>query len=209
MVRLAMGNGPFLTFLLLAILNMEAEAKSVERERARKSKKSDAAVRGYEMNRSGAGGSNIAMIKRKTPPPGDLMLTPMAGFNFLLDTSFGARASYRILDNGFIKAINNSVNIEASAMYHKDNIELFGLIRSGIYYTGGLRWDFHVGRNWTVFASPDIGIFVPSADSFVTETSFAYGANAGGMWHMGRALALRLEYASIAGSYMLGLAIKI
>lgn len=65
----------------------------------------------------------------------------------------GARADIVLMDNGFIKSINNSVAVSFGA-------DLLVANGAGIWFPGALQWNFWLSRNWSVFGEPGVGIYL-------------------------------------------------
>src|SRR5688572_2618551 len=56
----------------------------------------------------------------------------------------GFRGTFNIVDNGFIKTINNSVGIGIGADWSKDHWRIPVV----------MQWNFWLSRNWSVFGEP-------------------------------------------------------
>jgi hypothetical protein len=65
----------------------------------------------------------------------------------------GARADIVLMENGFIKTINNSVAVSFGA-------DLLFANGAGVWLPGALQWNFWLSRNWSVFAEPGVGIYL-------------------------------------------------
>jgi hypothetical protein len=63
----------------------------------------------------------------------------------------GARATIVLVDNGFVKSINNSVGVGFGADL------MFGR-GVGLWVPVVMQWNFWLSRNWSVFGEPGLGM---------------------------------------------------
>lgn len=88
------------------------------------------------------------------------------------DVGAGVRASFEIVDNGFITSINNTVAVGTGLDWGVDNA----------WVPIVLQWNFWLSRNWSVFGEP--GIAVRLRDAGRRKTSFdPIVMYAGGRFH--------------------------
>lgn len=103
----------------------------------------------------------------------------------------GFRGTFIIVDNGFIKSINNSVGIGVGAD--------FALTRSSGFVPVVMQWNFFLTPHWSVFGEPGLGLGVGSGT--VVHPAFF----AGGRFHFTDriALTMRVGYpaASVGASF--------
>lgn len=104
----------------------------------------------------GGGGTNI-----RTPFTGDrpFQLDIHGGFShFGVGVATGARFGIPIIDNGFVRSINNAVYINFGADFY--------FVKHGNDYAPGLgipvalHWEFYFTDRWTVFAELGVNIYI-------------------------------------------------
>lgn len=132
------------------------------------------------------------------------------------DTGFGAgaRLSIPIVDNGFIKSINNSVAISfgvdwirySGCYYYDDRRYGYGCGASYFVLPAAMQWNFWLTTRWSVFGEPGLylyhGVFDDYCDerfrgcTHPTRTSVDLAFYAGGRFHFSDkiALTMRLGY---------------
>lgn len=101
----------------------------------------------------------------------------------------GFRGTVIILDNGFIKTINNSVGIGFGA-------DVF--FRKGtVFIPVVMQWNFWLTTHWSVFGEPGVGL---SANPQKGRDRFSPTVAAGARYHFNDrvALTLRLGYPSVS-----------
>ncbi|MBX3187120.1 MAG: hypothetical protein KF819_08900 [Labilithrix sp.] len=100
----------------------------------------------------------------------------------------GFRGTVVIVDNGFVKSINNSVGIGFGAD--------FFFRRGQIYFPVVMQWNFWLSPHWSVFGEPGIG-FAYRGDRDRIFHPTGYG---GGRYHFNDrvALTLRAGYPAIS-----------
>jgi hypothetical protein len=101
----------------------------------------------------------------------------------------GFRGTVIVLDNGFVKTINNSVGIGFGG-------DVF--FRKGTFFIPVvMQWNFWLSNHWSVFGEPGIGIAANPAKAHNTFNPTAY---AGGRYHFNDkvSLTLRVGYPSIS-----------
>jgi len=107
--------------------------------------------------------------------------------------NFGAgfRGTIIIVDNGFIKSINNSVGISFGADF------FFG--RGRLYFPVAMQWNFWLSTHWSVFGEP--GISFTTKDNDIDPVLMV-----GGRYHFTEkiALTMRIGYPafSVGASFM-------
>lgn len=140
----------------------------------------------------------------------------------------GARASIVIVDNGFIKSINNSVAISFgldwlrySDCYYYDyrygyRGRGYGCGASYFLFPVAMQWNFWLSPKWSVFGEPGLHVYHAVFDdycdpafpncSYPTRTSVDFAFWAGGRFHFSDtvALTMRIGYPtfSIGVSFM-------
>lgn len=103
------------------------------------------------------------------------------------DFGAGVRATVIIVDNGFIKTINNSVGIGFGGdMFFKDTTLILPVV---------MQWNFWLSTHWSVFGEPGVG-FAPVRHKRGDLFHPVFGA--GGRYHFSDkvALTLRVGYPS-------------
>jgi hypothetical protein len=131
----------------------------------------------------------------------------------------GGRLSFPILDNGFIKTINNSVAITAGLDWVHYNAPCFyvGNVCYGddaadyIFLPVTMQWNFYVARKWSVFGEPGFMIYhvfynnpcanVPNCRApGPTLTGIDFAGYVGGRYHFNQHVALtrRLGYPTVS-----------
>ncbi len=104
----------------------------------------------------------------------------------------GARATFIIVQNGFVKTINNSVGVGVgadlffNANRHRDGVALVVPVV--------MQWNFWLSTHWAVFGEPGVGVGLGSSN-------FLYPVfAAGGRYHLAEkiALTLRIGYPAIS-----------
>jgi hypothetical protein len=98
------------------------------------------------------------------------------------DFGAGVRASFEIVDNGFIPSINNTVGIGTGLDWGVDNA----------WVPIVLQWNFWLSRNWSVFGEP--GVAVRLRDAGRRKTSFdPIVMYAGGRFHFSENITLTMR----------------
>lgn len=105
------------------------------------------------------------------------------------DVGMGGWFAYPILPEGFIKPLNDSFCIEggivATYFYGWGYYNFFAITP-----LAGVRWNFFLTEDWTVFATAKVGARI----GFERHTSnFWGGGSVGGYWNFSDSMALRLE----------------
>jgi hypothetical protein len=140
----------------------------------------------------------------------------------------GGRVSIPIVDNGFVKSINNSVAISFgldwvrySDCYYYDNRGRdrfgYGCGASYLIFPVAMQWNFWLTPHWSVFGEPGLYVYHGIYDNnycdarfvgcgYPTRTSIDFAFFAGGRYHFTEniALTLRLGYptSSLGVSFM-------
>lgn len=127
------------------------------------------------------------------------------------DIGFGAgfRGTFKIVDPGFVKKINNTVGIGFGAdwlMYRWDDCR-DGDCRTHtdhyLWLPVVMQWNFHLHKKWSVFGEPGFGFRVKSPDKRIFDPFFYLG----GRWHFSNvaSLTMRIGYptASVGVSFFI------
>jgi hypothetical protein len=114
------------------------------------------------------------LIVGPLPLPGPGRDRPGVGFGP------GVRATFEIVDNGFIKTINNTVGIGVGA-------DLAIGDRTGVWVPVVMQWNFFLSENWSVFGEPGAGLWI-GRDVFPSPTFYA-----GGRYHFARNMTLTMR----------------
>jgi hypothetical protein len=93
----------------------------------------------------------------------------------------GVRATFELVDNGFIKKINNTVGLGVGGDV------ILGGDDVGVWIPVVMQWNFFLSENWSVFGEPGGGIFV-GKDLFPSPAMYA-----GGRWHFAERMTLTLR----------------
>ena len=67
----------------------------------------------------------------------------------------GFRGTFEIVDNGFVKTINNTVGIGFRVDWFA-----FGNDKTALWVPIVMQWNFWLSRNWSVFGEPGAGIYL-------------------------------------------------
>lgn len=83
--------------------------------------------------------------------------------------AFGAgfRGTFKLVDNGFISSINNSIGLGVGGDFFFGN-------KAVIWVPIVMQWNFWISRNWSVFGEPGGGIFF--GDKTAPRPAFYGGA---------------------------------
>ena len=113
-------------------------------------------------------------------------------------TWFGGAAWFGIpvVEDGFIPPWNDSFYVEFGTFanyFFFNNLGLADYSYFALVPSGGVRWNFHLTPDWTVFATGKIGVRLPIAGSSLAETRFVGLGSIGAYWHMSEAMYIRLE----------------
>lgn len=92
----------------------------------------------------------------------------------------GFRATFEIVDNGFIRSINNTVGIGVGA-------DLAFSKHTGVWVPLVMQWNFFLSREWSVFGEPGAGLWI-GKDVFPSPTFYA-----GGRYHFSDAVTLTMR----------------
>ena len=140
-----------------------------------------------------------SFIRRRTPPPGKTTASALAAINNNT-LMVGGGYAVRVIPEGFIPALNESINVEFLGFMGKnDNFHKDG---STLGLTAGARWDFHLSRNWTVFAQPEVTI---RSDSDKGDR-LQVGLTGGAFFRWQETIYLRGQYSETIGAYVIGAA---
>jgi hypothetical protein len=117
----------------------------------------------------------------------------------------GARFSIPIVDNGFVKTINNSVAITFGAdLMHYDGCYIGrdgGCSANFLFLPVAMQWNFYVARQWSVFGEPGLFIYhgffdaCPPGSACIepTATGIRPMLDVGGRYHFSESLALTMR----------------
>ena len=94
----------------------------------------------------------------------------------------GFRGTIELVDNGFIKKINNTVGIGFGADWIA-----FGGDKTAVWVPVVMQWNFWLSRNWSVFGEPGGGFWLGNASG--VRPAFYGGAR----FHFAEKLALTLR----------------
>ncbi len=101
----------------------------------------------------------------------------------------GFRATFELVDNGFVKSINNTVGIGVGA-------DMPGLSagNNGLWVPVVMQWNFWLSDDWSVFGEPGLGTW------FDSGAKFRPAFYAGGRYHFSDSIALtmRIGYPSFS-----------
>jgi hypothetical protein len=125
---------------------------------------------------------------------------------------FGARISIPILENGFVRSINDSVAITFGAdVLHYDGcyIPKYTCSANFLVLPAALQWNFYLARHWSVFGEPGLFVYHGFFDSCPTGTPCVNVPSAtgvqpavfvGGRYELGDhvSLTVRLGYPTIS-----------
>jgi hypothetical protein len=64
----------------------------------------------------------------------------------------GARATIVLVDNGFVRSINNSVGLGFGG-------DLLFAPKAGLWVPVVMQWNFWLSRKWSVFGEPGVGVY--------------------------------------------------
>lgn len=128
----------------------------------------------------------LHFIHNNTSPQQDFVLSPMATLTPFGTQEIGARFSTELWNDGFISALNDSVSVEGSAFFGRWKSR----DGSSSYFSGNMRWDFHLVPEWTVFAAPGFSLrkFGSGSASYVLPST-----QVGGFWNFQENMALRAD----------------
>ena len=102
-----------------------------------------------------------------------------------------------VAPHGFIKRLNDSVDIEFGALVvSQDHGHGYGYT-THLLPLGGMRWQFHLTRRWDVFGTAKVGFawYPHDHDDHLHDHRFEprAGLSTGAYWHIREDLFLRLE----------------
>ena len=145
------------------------------------------------------------------PPAGDLNLTAYLGLSPFGNLGVGGKGSLRILENGFIPPINNSVAIEAGIFRgrYREYYIFDDAYYSRTYVTVGMRWDFHLAKAWTVYGLLESGVYLSSNHDIDDNSDLLLNPAVGAFYHFSPNLALRMEYSELTQTSNIGVTFKI
>ncbi len=100
-----------------------------------------------------------------------------------------------VVPQGFIPNVNDSFVVEFGffANFFIVNTPFQDYSYFGVVPAGGVRWDFFLTPQWSVFATGKIGVRWPVFGDSLAETSFAGMGTVGAYWHMSDEMYIRLE----------------
>jgi hypothetical protein len=116
---------------------------------------------------------------------------------FLGSTSFFGGAGwfcYPIVPEGFLPTVNDTFNLEIGAwvFYYSANVQPASYTYVGVIPGGGVRWDFNLTKEWTVFAAAKLGARVGIGNA-PKPLRLDVGFSIGAYWNFSRWMFLRLE----------------
>jgi hypothetical protein len=138
------------------------------------------------------------------PAPGRFLISPMVGNYALSGFEYGVKASGRILDRGFVPALNNSVSLEGEVF--KGTWHGFWGKSESLYVAALGRWDFHLHPSWTVYGAAGIlhERMQTVADIPVDDTETELDVQVGGMFVITDNVRLRAEWDESRASFRFG-----
>ena len=100
-----------------------------------------------------------------------------------------------VLPDGFIGSVNDSLDVEFGALVAMFRAAYFGngatLTQYAVVPSGGVRWNFHLTRDWTPFASAKVGA-VFGLKGYNPDW-FSFGVSLGTFFRIRDDMLLRLE----------------
>lgn len=122
----------------------------------------------------------------------------------------GARGTVVVMDNGFVKTINNSVGISFGLdflrygdCYFYDGRRNYGCGASYFMFPVAMQWNFWLSPRWSVFGEPGLYVYHGVYDDFCdpnligcrtpTRTSVDWAFWAGGRFHFNDTIALTMR----------------
>lgn len=115
----------------------------------------------------------------------------------------GGRVGINIVDNGFVKSINNSVAISFGVDYVHYSGCYFADLNCGIgylFFPVTMQWNFYLTPKWSVFGEPGLAVYhafyedvCGGLDCGVTSTSVTPVFNAGGRYNFNENIALTMR----------------
>lgn len=142
------------------------------------------------------------IIRKQQPPLGDNNATGFIGIG-RKGISEGGAFYVRLLENGFITPINDSVGVEGMFILSQ-GVGDYNKSGTGYAFSGGMRWDFHLTQKWSFFVMPQYAI-IKREDS---NTKIAFAMGVGGMYHLNHQYAVRVFLVDSLGAHFLGGVLK-
>lgn len=122
----------------------------------------------------------------------------------------GARGSVVIVDNGFVKSINNSVAISfgldwlryGDCYYYDHRFRGYGCGASYFLFPVAMQWNFWLSPKWSVFGEPGLHVYHGVWDDYCaglpgcvspSHTSVDFAFWAGGRFHFSETVALTMR----------------
>lgn len=106
----------------------------------------------------------------------------------------GFRGTFVIVDNGFVKTINNSVGVGVGLDWTKNHFRIPVV----------MQWNFFLHRDWSVFGEPGGVIDIGTGNN---DTNVRPAFYAGGRWHFSERITLTMRIghptASVGVSFLL------
>jgi hypothetical protein len=103
----------------------------------------------------------------------------------------GFRGTLELLNNGFVKTINNSIGLGFGADFTKDTMRLPIV----------MQWNFWLTENWSVFGEPGGAILIRDGRRGRDRHAFDHFAfYAGGRWHFTERMSLTMRIGRPAAS---------
>lgn len=112
-------------------------------------------------------GSHIDYVFEAEP---HLLLGPLAPFDRDDDVGFGFRGTIELVDNGFVKTINNTVGI-GFGIDHQNHVDRIPVV---------MQWNFWLHRKFSVFGEPGVAFRLRHDKGDDFDPFIFYG---GGRWH--------------------------
>jgi hypothetical protein len=95
----------------------------------------------------------------------------------------GFRGTIELVDNGFIKSINNTVGIGFGADFTRDTIRIPVV----------MQWNFFLSNRWSVFGEPGAAIIVHDRRDRGRNGIDHFAFYAGGRWHFAERMTLTMR----------------
>ncbi len=101
----------------------------------------------------------------------------------------GARFTLTLVDNGFVKSINNNVGLGIGTDL------LHSRYGDTLFIPVAMQWNFFISRNWSVFGEPGVGFYLN--DNGLHKSSRGLGdwifIAGGGRYHFSNSVALTMR----------------
>ena len=143
------------------------------------------------------------ILQNGNPQGGAIDVTPYIGSYALIGFEAGVMGGYRILPNGFIPMINNSIAIEGGL--HRARWSLLGIGENRFAMTADGRWEFHVHPMWSPYAAVGLGFerhWYDGDDSASNDVK--PNIKVGAFLHFNQNIGMRFEFSETMASHRIG-----